>query len=98
MKEGKQLQSMYYVYFLFLLLLFLMQGGLVGRLPDMRLDGAQDHDRRGRVIPDIAVDQYLATLADWFGLDAQDMIQVFPNLLNFSPDGSSEAALLELFA
>jgi uncharacterized protein (DUF1501 family) len=41
----------------------------------------------GNFIPQIAVDQYAATMAKWFGLSAGEIATVFPNLANFStPD------------
>jgi len=30
------------------------------------------------------VDQYAATLANWFGLSGSDITTIFPNLSNFS--------------
>lgn len=53
--------------------------------PDLELGGASDTDNRGRWIPTVAVEQYAATLANWFGLAAQDMNYVFPNLPLFAP-------------
>jgi uncharacterized protein (DUF1501 family) len=42
---------------------------------------------QGRLIPDISVDQYAATMARWMGANAADLNVVFPNLANFSqPD------------
>ena len=38
----------------------------------------------GRLLPAIAVDQYAATLASWFGVSASDQAGVLPNLGNFS--------------
>lgn len=41
----------------------------------------------GNMIPTIAVDQYAATLAKWFGLSPAEITAVFPNLANFTtPD------------
>jgi uncharacterized protein (DUF1501 family) len=37
----------------------------------------------GSLIPAISVDQYAATLARWFGLSADEITHVFPNLTNF---------------
>jgi uncharacterized protein (DUF1501 family) len=40
----------------------------------------------GRLIPTLAVDQYAATLARWFGLTDSQVKQVFPNFANFGTD------------
>ncbi|MFZ6721014.1 DUF1501 domain-containing protein [Undibacterium sp. Ji49W] len=38
----------------------------------------------GNLIPQISVDQYGATLANWFGLSTSQINDVFPNIVNFS--------------
>jgi uncharacterized protein (DUF1501 family) len=43
----------------------------------------------GSLIPTTSVDQYAATLATWFGLDATDIGIVFPHLGKFSPTNLS---------
>jgi hypothetical protein len=39
--------------------------------------------RHGQIIPTLAVDQYAATLARWFGVNASGIADVFPNLERF---------------
>jgi len=53
---------------------------LVQNGPDDADSGA---NARGRWIPTTSVEQYAATLANWFGLPSQHMSYVFPNLNNF---------------
>ena len=56
-------------------------GQLFGQLPPLALqDNPSSIDRQGRFIPTLAVDQYAATLASWFGLAADARAAVFPNL------------------
>ena len=49
------------------------------------LGGPDDAGEEGRWIPTIAVDQYAATLASWFGADAATLANVLPNLGAFTP-------------
>ena len=53
----------------------------------MQLSGPNDTDNRGRWIPTVSVEQYAATLAQWFGVSAADLPLVFPNIGRF--DGSN---------
>jgi uncharacterized protein (DUF1501 family) len=54
-----------------------------GRFPTQAINGPDDTST-GRWIPTTAIDQYFATLASWFGVDAGNLGTVFPNLGRFS--------------
>jgi len=64
-------------------------GDFFGQYPPLVLGAMQDTDSgsgaRGRWIPTTSVDQYAATLADWYGLSPGNRTLVFPNIGNFSP-------------
>jgi uncharacterized protein (DUF1501 family) len=62
-----------------------VKGGLYGTMPTLELSGPDDASDLGRWIPTIAVDQFAATLATWFGADATALATVLPNLAAFSP-------------
>ena len=47
-------------------------------------NGNPDDTGYGQIIPTLAVDQYAATLASWFGVDAGGIADIFPNLGRFS--------------
>jgi len=53
--------------------------------PTLQLSGPDDTDTRGRWIPTSSVDQYAATLARWFDVNASDINTIFPQLSHFSP-------------
>ncbi len=59
-------------------------GRLYGSFPSLVLGGADDASSRGLLIPSTSLDQYAATLARWFGVDATGMAKVFPNLGAFA--------------
>jgi uncharacterized protein (DUF1501 family) len=68
---------------------FIMGGGVLGgtfygKYPTLALNGPDDDGgNRGRWIPTTSVDQYAATLAQWYGLPANLLTSVFPNLSKF---------------
>jgi uncharacterized protein (DUF1501 family) len=63
-------------------------GTLYGIYPTLRLGGPDDTDGgtnpRGRWIPTTSVEQYAATLANWYGLSSADLPAVFPLIGRFS--------------
>ena len=63
-----------------------VKGGVIyGTMPTLQLSGPDDASNLGRWIPTLAVDQFAATLATWFGADATALASVLPNLAAFSP-------------
>jgi uncharacterized protein (DUF1501 family) len=60
-------------------------GNIYGTMPTLELSGPDDASNLGRWIPTIAVDQFAATLATWFGADATALAAVLPNLSAFPP-------------
>ena len=61
----------------------------IGAFPELNVSGpdAVPSSTEGRWIPKIAVDQYSATLAKWFGVSSSNMGTVFPNIGHFAtPD------------
>jgi uncharacterized protein (DUF1501 family) len=58
-------------------------GATYGHLPTFAVNGPDDTGL-GRWIPKISVDQHAATLAKWYGVDASEMDNLFPNLTRFS--------------
>jgi uncharacterized protein (DUF1501 family) len=58
-------------------------GDFYGKFPTLQLGGPDDTDTRGRWIPSTSIDQYAATLGQWFGLQTADLPTVFPFLSRF---------------
>ncbi len=56
-----------------------------GNLPVFAINGPNDTST-GRWIPTLAVDQFSATLAKWFGVTPTDMPSIFPNVGRFATD------------
>lgn len=52
--------------------------------PTLVNNGPDDAETRGRFVPSVAIEQYAATLARWYGLAELDIPLVFPNINNFS--------------
>jgi uncharacterized protein (DUF1501 family) len=58
-------------------------GQFFGQFPLLALGGQYDANDRGTLIPTSSVDQYGATMAQWFGVASQSMPAIFPNIGNF---------------
>ncbi|HXB67519.1 MAG TPA: DUF1501 domain-containing protein [Candidatus Acidoferrales bacterium] len=60
-------------------------GDMYGTYPALQLNSPLDVNGRGSMIPSTAVEQYGATLAQWFGVDPSPavMSQIFQNVGNF---------------
>jgi uncharacterized protein (DUF1501 family) len=52
--------------------------------PTLVMNTGDDADTRGRYLPSVAIEQYAATLARWYGLADADIPLVFPNINNFT--------------
>ncbi|MCA8925955.1 MAG: DUF1501 domain-containing protein [Planctomycetes bacterium] len=69
----------------------LVMGGCVngqrifGTLPTLEIGGPDD-TRGGRLIPTTSVDQYVATLARWYGVPQGQISTVVPNVTRFATD------------
>ena len=57
-------------------------GKIYGELPDLSLNSNQDLGD-GRMIPSLSIEQYIASIATWFGLSATQLLEVFPNAARF---------------
>ena len=58
-------------------------GQFFGQFPSLSLGGNADAYTNGTLIPTSSVDQYGATLAQWFGVAAASLPTIFPNIGNF---------------
>ena len=57
-------------------------GDIYGRFPSTGVDN-DDYVGNGRLLPELSVDQYGATLARWFGVSDTELDDIFPSLGNF---------------
>jgi len=56
-------------------------GDIYGNIPEAEVEHNQDVGR-GRLIPEVSVDQFAFTLARWFGLSESEAMEVLPNSSN----------------
>jgi uncharacterized protein (DUF1501 family) len=62
-----------------------VRGKQIYGTPPVIADNGPDDVGQGRLIPTISVDQYAATLANWFGVAGQtDLRTVLPNIGNYT--------------
>lgn len=58
-------------------------GRVLGRYPDLTLDGPDDVGHGGRLLPSTSLDLYFAELLRWFGLPNSQLPYVLPNIGQF---------------
>ena len=63
-------------------------GEIYGNIPPA-VEGHSQDSGRGRLIPEVSIDQYASTMGRWFGLSASEVLQVFPNLNLQNPEALS---------
>jgi uncharacterized protein (DUF1501 family) len=67
---------------------FVLGGGVLGKsyvgTAPVPANNGPDDVGQGRLLPALAIEQYAATLAGWFGVSASDQASVLPNLANFT--------------
>jgi uncharacterized protein (DUF1501 family) len=67
---------------------FVLGGGVLGKsyvgTAPVPANNGPDDVGQGRLLPALAIEQYAATLAGWFGVSASDQASVLPNLGNFT--------------
>ena len=59
-------------------------GQIYGQFPSLVLNGPDDANTRGTLVPTSSVDQYAATLAQWFGVTSGNVNGIFQNVHNFT--------------
>lgn len=67
-------------------------GQLYGNWPDYALGGTDDIGK-GRLIPEMSVNQYGAALGSWMGLSNADLLDIFPDLDNFETGWQNQYGL-----
>lgn len=65
---------------------------IYGNYPELYVDSPLDVGR-GRLIPQVSVDEFFAELALWFGVPSGELDLVLPNIRNFYTPGSGSGPL-----
>ena len=60
-----------------------VRGGIYGTFPTLECGGPDDIDKNGSWLPSTSVNQYAATMAQWFGVSSAALSQVLPDIPNF---------------
>ena len=58
-------------------------GKIFGNFPDLTINGPDDVGYGGRLMPGTSADVYFAEMLRWFGVPANEMASVLPNINNF---------------
>lgn len=70
-------------------------GKLYGNWPDYTVGGADDVGDKGRIIPDMSLNQLGASLGSWMDLSNSDLLSVFPDLQNFDSGWQQQYGLFD---
>lgn len=57
-------------------------GKVYGQMPTLKMD-SKNLTKSKRLIPSTSVEQYVATICKWYGLEENNLNEIFPNLKNF---------------
>ncbi len=68
-------------------------GQLLGDLPSYLTGADDDVGDKGRIIPQLSINQLGASLGQWMGLGNGDLADIFPDLANFGSSWQSEINL-----
>ncbi|WP_251358998.1 DUF1501 domain-containing protein [Kangiella sp. TOML190] len=58
-------------------------GDIYGTMPSLEIGGIDDYRDDGRIIPTSSVEQYAKPILDWYGMDANQLATILPNLSAF---------------
>lgn len=59
-------------------------GDIYGQVPSLEIDGADDANNDGRIIPTTSVEQFMVSPLRWFGLTDSELHTTMPNLSAFN--------------